>query len=92
MTDNAEEGKYLLVNDQVLVITSNTSIKYVKESGKEKFSQGTKEQLQKTISIWMDDTMISAPTVNEQITNGEAVITMGGATAEEAEALVFPED
>ena len=59
----------------------------LKESGKEKFSQGTKEQLKKTISIWMDDTMISAPTVNEQITNGEAVITMGGAAAEEAEAL-----
>jgi len=35
LTDNADEGMYLLVNDQTLVITSNTPIKYVSESGKE---------------------------------------------------------
>ena len=34
----------------------------------------------------MDDTMISAPTVNQQITDGNAIIT-GMANAEEAEAL-----
>ncbi len=58
----------------------------LKESGKNKFSTATKEQLNKTISIWMDDTMISAPTVNQQITDGQAIIT-GMANAEEAEAL-----
>ena len=58
----------------------------LKESGKQKFAAGTKEQLNKTISIWMDDTMISAPTVNQQITDGKAIIT-GMANAEEAKAL-----
>ena len=58
----------------------------LKESGKQKFSTATKEQLNKTISIWMDDTMISAPTVNSQITDGKAIIT-GMASAEEAKEL-----
>lgn len=58
----------------------------LKESGKSKFSTATKEQLNKTISIWMDDNMISAPTVNQQITDGKAIIT-GMANAEEAKDL-----
>lgn len=58
----------------------------LKASGKAKFAVATKEQLNKTISIWMDDSMISAPTVNSQITDGKAIIT-GMANAEEAEAL-----
>ncbi len=58
----------------------------LKESGKQKFATATKEQLNKTISIWMDDTMISAPTVNSQITDGKAIIT-GMASAEEAKEL-----
>lgn len=39
-----------------------------------------------TISIWMDDVMLSAPTVNEAITTGECVIT-GDFTSEEATQL-----
>lgn len=46
----------------------------LKSSGKEKFSTATGEMIGKTISIWMDDTMISAPTVNDQITGGIAMI------------------
>ncbi len=38
------------------------------------------------ISIWMDNTMISAPTVNEAITDGNAVIS-GTFTAESAKSL-----
>ncbi len=38
------------------------------------------------ISIWMDDQMISAPAVNEAITNGEAVIS-GSFTAESSKSL-----
>ncbi len=38
------------------------------------------------ISIWMDDDMISAPTVNEAITDGSAVIS-GSFTAESAKSL-----
>lgn len=44
-------------------------------SGKTKFASATARLQNQTISIWMDDTMISAPTVNAVINNGEAIIT-----------------
>ena len=56
------------------------------EQGKEKFAKATTELVGKTISIWMDDVMISFPTVNEAITNGECSIT-GDFTSEEATQL-----
>ncbi|MGI6279252.1 MAG: preprotein translocase subunit SecD [Acutalibacteraceae bacterium] len=56
------------------------------DSGSQKFSTATKELVGKTISIWMDDNMIQAPTVNQQITGGRAYIT-GMANAEEAKSL-----
>lgn len=56
--------------------------------GAEKFAAATAELAGSStpISIWMDNTMISSPTVNSTITNGEAVIT-GNFTAESAKAL-----
>ena len=45
--------------------------------GAKKFSEGTLKLRGKPISIWMDDTMISAPIVNDQITDGKAMITGG---------------
>ncbi len=45
------------------------------KQGTSKFSSATKKLVGSTISIWMDKTMISAPTVNEQITGGQAYIT-----------------
>lgn len=56
------------------------------EEGKKTFADITTNYLDKTISIWMDDIMISAPTVNATITNGEAVIE-GNFTAETATEL-----
>ncbi len=56
------------------------------EEGKEKFAKATEENLNGTISIWMDDIMISAPTVNSVITDGKAVIS-GSFTASSAAAL-----
>lgn len=56
------------------------------DAGTAKFATATKEMLNKTISIWMDDQMISAPTVNSVITNGSAYIT-GMANADEAKEL-----
>lgn len=49
-------------------------LKLTKE-GASKFASATARLKEKTISIWMDDTMLSAPTVNETITNGEAIIS-----------------
>ncbi len=43
--------------------------------GTAKFAEATTKYLKQTISIWMDDQMISAPTVNSTVTNGKGVIT-----------------
>ncbi len=51
--------------------------------GTSKFATATSTYLGQTISIWMDDEMISAPTVNSTITNGMATIT-GLTDADEA--------
>lgn len=51
--------------------------------GKAKFATATQKYLGQTISIWMDDQMISSPTVNTVITEGYATIT-GLADADEA--------
>ena len=39
------------------------------------FASATARLVNQTISIWMDDTMLSAPTVNEAITDGRAIIS-----------------
>lgn len=56
--------------------------------GTEKFAAATAELAGSStpISIWMDNTMISYPTVNSVITTGEAVIT-GNFTEESSKAL-----
>ena len=56
------------------------------KNGKELFGNITKEYLNQTVSIWMDDIMLSAPTVNAEITDGNAVIS-GDFTAKEAQDL-----
>ena len=59
----------------------------LEESGKQAFAEATTRLAGKgCISIWMDDTLISAPNVNEPLTNGQASIT-GNFTAEEAQDL-----
>ncbi len=59
------------------------SLKFT-DSGMAKFKEATGKY--KQISIWMDETMISAPTVDEQITTNNAVIE-GSFTAESAKDL-----
>ena len=57
--------------------------------GTTKFAAATKKFVNQIISIWMDDTMISYPTVNSIITNGECEIDGGSAgfSAGDASAL-----
>lgn len=62
------------------------------DSGKESFAEATTRlsESKGTISIWMDDTMISYPTVNSAITDGNAMITLNGSddkTRDEAISL-----
>ena len=49
----------------------------LKDSGKDAFAEATARLAESrgVISIWMDETCISYPSVNEAITNGEATIT-----------------
>lgn len=56
------------------------------DSGTTKFAAATEKMYQKVISIWMDDVMISHPTVNSVITDGICVIS-GTFTPTEASAL-----
>lgn len=59
---------------------------YFTDAGTSKFATATAELVGQKISIWMDETEISAPTVNTAITNGTAYIT-GMAGAKEAKEL-----
>lgn len=54
------------------------------DTGAVKFAEATEEYYQQTISIWMDEDMISAPTVNSVITNGLATISSSDMTADDA--------
>ena len=75
MTQDESTGEYKYI----------VSLKFSDE-GKEKFAEATSRLVGKTISIWMDDVMISYPTVEEAITNGECSIS-GNFTSEEATQL-----
>ena len=59
---------------------------YFTDEGTQKFSTATAQLVGQTISIWMDDTMLSAPKVNEAITGGQAYIT-GMEDSEAAKSL-----
>lgn len=56
------------------------------DEGKQKFADATSANLGKQITIYMDDEVISSPTVQSVITNGEAIIT-GNSSVEEAKNL-----
>ena len=58
----------------------------LKEEGRQLFSEATEKFLGKQIAIYMDDTMLSNPTVQAHITDGTAQIT-GNFTAEDATKL-----
>ncbi len=82
--EDIKEAKAAYVDDETytgyvvqLVLTDN---------GTSKFATATASLVGQTISIWMDDEMIQAPTVNQAITDGQAIIT-GMADADEAKAL-----
>lgn len=56
------------------------------EEGKEKFAEATGRLVGQTISIWMDDVRLSAPTVNSVISDGKCIIE-GNFTSESATTL-----
>lgn len=56
------------------------------DEGAKKFADITSTYYQKVVSIWMDDIMLSAPTIQAQITDGKAQIS-GDFTSAEASQL-----
>ncbi|KRQ87519.1 Protein translocase subunit SecD [Caloramator mitchellensis] len=54
--------------------------------GAKKFAEATQKYLGKQIAIYMDDELVSAPSVQDVIPNGEAIIT-GSKNVEEAKRL-----
>lgn len=74
--------------DQAGTNYENVVVLALNDSGKAAFAAATEQQAASngTISIWLDDQMISNPTVNEKITGGQAVIT-GSETFEDAKSL-----
>ncbi len=57
------------------------------KEGADLFQQITKENVGKTVAIYLDGALLSAPTVQQEISGGQAVIT-GSFTPAEAKALV----
>jgi protein-export SecD/SecF family membrane protein len=94
--DGKPTGKLVLTGDEVDSATAmyvqnedGTSEPVVqlklKEEGRESFSDATKQQKGTgTISIWLDEQMISNPMVNDHISNGVATISGGFASFAEA--------
>ena len=93
-----EDGNVLLTGDMVKDATkqvgstskNSASQPYValefNKEGTERFAEATSNNIGKQIYIIMDNEVISAPTVQTAITNGQAMIT-GSFTAEGAEQL-----
>lgn len=74
------------VGSQMMPGAPTVSIVFNKE-GTDLFAKMTKENIGKSIAIYLDGNIISAPTVQTEITNGEAIIS-GNFTFEQAKELV----
>lgn len=90
LTFKDEQGNVLLTGNDVknatAVLTNEgraiIQLKFTPE-GTQKFAEATKNNLNKTIEISMDDQVLTKPVVNAEITEGEAVIE-GSRSFEEA--------
>ncbi|MBQ3546572.1 MAG: protein translocase subunit SecD [Lachnospiraceae bacterium] len=79
-------AKAQAMTDQTTNASSYVVALSMTDVGAKKFAEATRVNLDKTISILYDDVVVSAPTVNSVISDGEAVIE-GQASMEEAEKL-----
>ena len=78
--ENVKNAGKAFQNNQVVVTLDFDS------EGTKKFADATQANLNKRISIYMDDMLLSAPTVNSAITDGKAIIS-GDFDNESAETL-----
>lgn len=84
-SDVADAKKEVADVDGNGVTEPYVSLKFTEE-GTQKFAEATKNNIGKQIAIVLDDSIQSAPTVNSEITDGNAMIT-GNFTPESAEEL-----
>ncbi|MCD6149345.1 protein translocase subunit SecD [bacterium] len=84
LTGKNLESASVVFRDQGLS-EPQVSLKFDGE-GSKLFADITKRNLNKTVAIYLDNAIISAPTVQSEITNGEAVIT-GNFKLDEAKKL-----
>jgi preprotein translocase subunit SecD len=75
-----------MIQDQTSGKTNYEISLELNDSGISKFAEATEKLQGKVISIWMDDVMISSPTVQKVITDGKCAIT-GSFTPAEASSL-----
>ncbi|MDR2650293.1 MAG: protein translocase subunit SecD [Clostridiales bacterium] len=99
LTFKDEAGNTLLTGSDVsdakrqyMSASQGTAGQYVvslsfNSDGVKKFADATAANLNKTISIFLDNEMISSPTVNAAITDGNAIIESSTFTAESSEML-----
>ncbi len=97
ITIQSPDGKVLMDNEDIIAAAPSVDLstvndgdpaKYVvlltfSDEGTEKFAEITGEYLNQSISIYMDDELLTEPTIQSPITDGQAQIT-GEFTAEEA--------
>ncbi len=82
-------GQYLVRAQVVFNSTTNAPLVSLQfnDEGKKLFAALTKANVHGTLAILLDGKILSAPTINEEISNGEAQIS-GSFTTEEAKSLV----
>lgn len=93
LTFKSPKGDVILTGQDVSKATATSDEKglpqvalELNENGTKKFADATKEYLGQSISVNMDDEVLTNPTVNSVITNGSAVIT-GSKSADDAKRL-----
>lgn len=86
MDGSAVEDAYPAIDQSTGSNGENIVSLKLNAEGTKKFAEITKEYKGQVVSIWMDDIMLSAPTIQDEITGGEAQIS-GDFTAQSASDL-----
>ncbi len=86
MDGSAVEDAYPAIDQSTGSNGENIVSLKLNEEGTKKFAEITKKYKGQVVSIWMDDIMLSDPTIQDEITGGEAQIS-GDFTAQSASDL-----
>jgi len=95
--NNLPTGDIILTNDGISgAITGRTTEEgypavqiYLNDGGTNALTSATYTMSGGTLSVWMDNTMLTAYTIDTPITNGQLVVTNSGMTMDEASSLAY---